>query len=940
MNRQIARFDRFFASATCFRHHENQARLACGECTTGSKDDWLSGSSACESMLIDIPTGFGKTGAVVLAWLWNRVFKQRDDWPRRLVYCLPMRTLVEQTRQNVDKWLHNLDFADKVGVHVLMGGEDAADWDIHPERDAVLVGTQDMLLSRALNRGYGMSRYRWPMHFGLLNNDCLWVMDEVQLMGPALWTSAQLDWMRSDRFESLKPCATWWMSATIRPEFLDTVDRTNAKLPKPTPLRLSDHDQAHAILQARRPCEIWKAPVARKKRKKVPATDLQAAFAQAIASAVVDEHRAASLSLVVCNTVARAQKIYAAVKSTYKGADKVVLLTSRFRPDDRERNQRKLLDFEAARKHTGNDSSITAPGLICISTQVIEAGVDVSARRLWSEVAPWASIIQRLGRLNRDGRLNGDARAYFWEGLEKPKKGARLIGPYKTEAVNLGTQLLRELATLYLSDVEFSAKEALETLSAQNENADKLKQALAPTPEPFPRAIDVHGLFSTEPDVFGGFTDVSPFVRSQDENPDVTVFWREWSSNVQLRRSEGLSGPAFCRGEGCPVAIGQFRKFLDEGASAWVWDDKSEAWQTTRASDIRPGMLVMLRRPDGGYSDKMGWTGCKSDRLHIVPPPGDPHERFEDDRFSESGFWVKLVDHLQDARGEATRIVDVIELNEKLGAAVIHASSEHDIGKALYKWQGELPKPPPQGGEVWAKAPYQFAVIASVADAAEATETILRRNGVRIRRAELWAKESERYETRYEWHADSKVSSNSIEQIRATQGILRAWNVPFRPGLRHEAATALALWHSYYRQGSRDFATLSIYLAAAHHGKVRTVLTARTATGQDVCGIEKTTVSLPWNDMSLDFECAINGASGHFSEDGSEFIFEAPGWTGLVTDLLGGWEDGAPQAVSSAVPDSEPRNLRPFGLAYLEALVRCADERASKDPNTKKDIDS
>ena len=39
-------------------------------------------------------------------------------------------------------------------------------------------------LSRALNRGYGMSRYRWPMHFGLLNNDCLWVLDETQLMGP------------------------------------------------------------------------------------------------------------------------------------------------------------------------------------------------------------------------------------------------------------------------------------------------------------------------------------------------------------------------------------------------------------------------------------------------------------------------------------------------------------------------------------------------------------------------------------------------------------------------------------------------------------------------------------------------------------------------------------------------------------------------------------
>jgi len=28
---------------------------------------------ACQSRLIEIPTGLGKTAAVVLAWLWNRV---------------------------------------------------------------------------------------------------------------------------------------------------------------------------------------------------------------------------------------------------------------------------------------------------------------------------------------------------------------------------------------------------------------------------------------------------------------------------------------------------------------------------------------------------------------------------------------------------------------------------------------------------------------------------------------------------------------------------------------------------------------------------------------------------------------------------------------------------------------------------------------------------
>ncbi len=56
----------------------------------------------------------------------------------------------------------------------------------------MLIGTQDMLLSRALNRGYALGRARWPLPYGLLNNDCLWVFDEVQLMGSGLATTAQL----------------------------------------------------------------------------------------------------------------------------------------------------------------------------------------------------------------------------------------------------------------------------------------------------------------------------------------------------------------------------------------------------------------------------------------------------------------------------------------------------------------------------------------------------------------------------------------------------------------------------------------------------------------------------------------------------------------------------------------------------------------------------
>ena len=111
------RFDRFFNGATASNGatgHEPfdyQRRLAGGDSGT-----------ACRSQLINIPTGLGKTAGVVLAWLWNRAQLQKLEWPRRLVYCLPMRTLVEQTEKNVREWLNKLDLANAVGVYVPVAG--------------------------------------------------------------------------------------------------------------------------------------------------------------------------------------------------------------------------------------------------------------------------------------------------------------------------------------------------------------------------------------------------------------------------------------------------------------------------------------------------------------------------------------------------------------------------------------------------------------------------------------------------------------------------------------------------------------------------------------------------------------------------------------------------------------------------------------------------
>jgi CRISPR-associated endonuclease/helicase Cas3 len=163
-----------------------------------------------------------------------------------------MRVLVEQTERSVRTWLDRLKLTDYFGVHLLMGGSEdirRAAWAETLDKPAVLIGTQDMLLSRALMRGYGMSRYQWPVHFALLHNDALWVFDEVQLMGPGLVTSAQLEAFRS-QLGLAANSRSLWVSATLNREWLKTVDFDTKSL---VPLQLSeDEDARHRCVNGAR----------------------------------------------------------------------------------------------------------------------------------------------------------------------------------------------------------------------------------------------------------------------------------------------------------------------------------------------------------------------------------------------------------------------------------------------------------------------------------------------------------------------------------------------------------------------------------------------------------------------------------------------------------------------------------------------------------------
>ncbi|HXT94614.1 MAG TPA: CRISPR-associated endonuclease Cas3'', partial [Trebonia sp.] len=59
-------------------------------------------------------------------------------------------------------------------------------------RPAIVVGTVDMLLSKALNRGFGVSRPLWPIDFALMVNGAHWVIDGARLCPQSATTLRQV----------------------------------------------------------------------------------------------------------------------------------------------------------------------------------------------------------------------------------------------------------------------------------------------------------------------------------------------------------------------------------------------------------------------------------------------------------------------------------------------------------------------------------------------------------------------------------------------------------------------------------------------------------------------------------------------------------------------------------------------------------------------------
>ncbi len=924
-------FDDFFKRLTGHPRHDWQARLA--------RD------SACRDRLIRIPTGFGKTAGVMIAWLWNRVHEKNDGWPRRLVLCLPMRTLVEQTERAVNEWLERAGLDPQPSVHVLLGGLSPSEWHLEPERNAVLIGTQDMLLSRALNRGYGSGRARWPMEHGLLNVDCLWVMDEVQLMDVGLATSVQLQGFAStdERDDKLpRPRRTWWMSATLQRDWLRRAPALSDVDSLPI-VWLEPPEQTGPLWTVEKTIRIEAVPVADDDK------------AKAWANIVTKSHEATQggITLVVTNTVKSALALHTALKTLKKDGDlpesvDLRLVHSRFRGAERRQWATEFLSREQCKPGANR---------IIVATQVIEAGVDISADSLVTELAPWASLVQRFGRCARYG---GKGQIVVVDRRHSDESAQKIKAKEDAERTNKRDEADRTTALPYqLAEIEAAAEAitllrgaagppALETF--EETQAEKNDERLLPRLYPYaPLHIltrrELHDLFDTGPDLTGADIDISRFVREGDDR-DVTVWWwpvSEGSPHQRLRPAHD----ALCR-----VPVGDARKWLLAGERsaedgqppaeesldgskkarprAWVWSYLDREWERLEERHLYPGQTILVDRAAGGYDcgspgrAPVGFTGKTADvpvveRHHAsAPAPVDVADEADEQEDVSQGIgnagrqYKTIATHGVEVAREAVAIADAVHLAESAKQVLGLTGLVHDIGKV------------------------HPAFVSAIKD----------RNGIRSDIPLAKAPDGR-------WRRFDR-------QTRI--GIYDHSDLGKRPSFRHELVSAFALIELVWRtrpahpalQGGREevldatvgrdcpedadridqpqgaladlvaldeFAlNLVLYLVMSHHGKVRATLPIsprdQENSGQDgnlpIRGVRDGDVipalvladteghgfALP--EVRLHLDLAKLGLSKRYG----------PSWVERVLALRQGYGS--------------------FGLAWLEALLRVADVRASQ----------
>ncbi|MFM2043935.1 MAG: hypothetical protein RLY86_2511 [Pseudomonadota bacterium] len=459
---------------------------------------------------LDLPTGLGKT-AVMAVWL--SAHHRGASLPRRLVYVVDRRVIVDQATEEAERlaaaW-RSLTGSD-LPVSTLRGRHvDNRAWLEDPTRPAIIVGTVDMIGSRLLFQGYGVSLGMRPYQAGLLGSDSLIVLDEAHLCRPFQTLLRRLEQGTGLRQQP---------SPTVTIPGIRVLSLSATGDAHDDAVTLADEDLAHPVSGAR----LRAAKAIRIDTAASGLDDAMVAAALDLASTGPVDARIAlfatsrDVAQKVADALIKRQK--AGAGSPPVGA--VLTLTGQRRVHERDKVAADLRTHGFLPPSRGDSIPTRTGPTFLVATAAGEVGVDLDADHAVMDLVAAERMIQRLGRVNRRGREGHIAQVRVidapWKG--EPEALAELRARSRT--------LLERLPQR--PDGTGQAADPLALVQLRAAEPGLLHQATTPAPacpdldRPTLDAWSLTGI-AHHP----GRPDVQPWLRGwiEEEEPEVTLLWR------------------------------------------------------------------------------------------------------------------------------------------------------------------------------------------------------------------------------------------------------------------------------------------------------------------------------------------------------------------------------------------------------------------------------
>jgi CRISPR-associated endonuclease/helicase Cas3 len=375
-----------------------------------------------KNVLVVAPTGSGKTWGAVLAFIHS--VRENQPLADRLLYALPLRALASGLFASTSEGIQRMVRTDekegcichRVPAVSIQTGEQQDD--PYYESDLCFT-TIDQLLSAYLNIPVSLGPRLANMNAGALVG-ALVVFDEIHLFDPLRAGATILEMATR-----LKNCTQFvLMTATLGDDSAQILaDHFGAEL-------ITVEQDELVLMASHKDKErrwVWKD-------RPMNANDIAGSHLRLL------EQNHASRTLVICNTVSRAQEMYLDLIDLLPSQTQVALLHSRFTRPDRLRGEKTLSPYFGPNASAGN--------AVLVTTQVIEAGVDISADEVHSELCPMSSLVQRAGRCARYPRPRNKGAVYVYA-LQTTLDGRPRRGPYRekedAEATDRTQEVLQSL---------------------------------------------------------------------------------------------------------------------------------------------------------------------------------------------------------------------------------------------------------------------------------------------------------------------------------------------------------------------------------------------------------------------------------------------------------------------------------------------------------------